>query len=135
MDRRQFLTQLFTMYPKAFDQANATLWQKAYEEVIPLTADFDDLMHKVYSEYTGTTIPKPAWFADKWKIDKKDGYFYDNKLRFQTLKVRIGDNREYEFWYNPQIETKEQAQKAILERFKNGEKVIFIDTKPKLSEI
>ena len=86
MDRKDFLEQLFLMFPKNYCEANASIWRRAYEEVLPLTADFDSLMHTMISEYSGSTIPKPAWFKSKPEVTRAI-YAEQQKIDAENGKV------------------------------------------------
>jgi hypothetical protein len=132
MDRKDFLEQLFLMFPKNYCEANASIWRRAYEEVLPLTADFDSLMHTMISEYSGSTIPKPAWFKSKPEVTRaiyaeQQKIDAENPIRTKSLYVEIG-GRNYEFGYDTKTETEEQAISAIYDRFPN-QKIVFKNKK------
>ena len=132
MDRKDFIEQLFKMFPKSYCEANASIWRKAYEDVIPVNTDCKSLMRTVIAEYSGSSIPKPAWFTDKTEVlraTKAANLEFDRKnpTRTKSLFVEVG-GRVYEFGYDPHKETEEQAVRAIYDRF-HDRTITFKDKK------
>lgn len=132
MDRKDFIEQLFLMYPKSYCEANASIWRKAYEDVLPLTTNFDGLMRAVIGEYSANTIPKPAWFKSRSEVieaTRAANIEFDRKAPFITKSLFVEINgRVYEFGYDPRKETEEQVVRALCNRF-HDRTITFKDKK------
>lgn len=124
MDRHQFIAQLFLMFPRSFTEENTATWRRAYEDILPITTDFDSLMQTVISEYAANSIPKPAWFKDKAEVieatrHEREKFQRENPTLTRSIYAEI-NGRTYEFGYNTMTETKEQAIRGVYARFPNA---------------
>jgi len=128
MDRSEFLAKLCKMYQVHYTNDNAYEWSEAYNEVLPLTTDFEALLKRVYREYAGSTMPKPAWFTDKIEVKQgaeKERFYREqaNRITTRSIYAQIG-GRVYEFGYNPETETEEQIKTALSHRFRTKNIII-----------
>lgn len=130
MDRSEFLAKLCKMYQVHYNNENAYEWSEAYNEVLPLTTDFEALLKRVYREYAGSTMPKPAWFTDKIEVKQdaeKERFYREQANRITTRSIYAQINgRVYEFGFNPEIENEDDVKRAIYRRF-SGKGVILKD--------
>jgi hypothetical protein len=132
MDRKDFIEQLFIMFPKSYCEANASIWRKAYEDVIPINTDCKSLMRTVIAEYSGSAIPKPAWFTDKTEVIRatqaaREDFQKSNPITIKSIYAEV-NGRIYEFGYDMRRESEEDAKMGIYNRFPNSN-IIFKDKK------
>ena len=68
MNRENFLSNLFKLYPPANQQA-LEIWHKAYKQILPESGiNYERLFNIMLREYGSTkTAPAPAWFYERLK--------------------------------------------------------------------
>lgn len=66
MDRTEFLTKMFRMYPNSFNEFNIADWMEAYKAVLSDSRiDYDRLFQTMIRKWSSTTVaPHPSWFDE-----------------------------------------------------------------------
>lgn len=66
MDRTEFLTKMFRMYPNSFNEFNIADWMEAYKAVLSDSRiDYERLFQTMIRKWNSTTIaPHPSWFDE-----------------------------------------------------------------------
>ena len=111
MQREEFLKQLVLLYPTSFNENNLQIWMSGYKEVLSENINYDKLLTIMMSENQYNSAPKPAWLKERatYKKHLKDNGVTLLKLLYKNEEV----DTEYEFWYNPERQTKYQARESI----------------------
>ena len=66
MDRTEFLTKMFRMYPNSFNEFNIADWMEAYRAVLSDSRiDYERLFQTMIRKWNSTTVaPHPSWFDE-----------------------------------------------------------------------
>lgn len=106
MNRGEFLTKFFNMYPNSFNDRNIGDWTDAYMLVLSDRLDFDKIFHFMVRNYNETyKAPSPSWFKsyiedcklkEHNKLKQEPAILFDNagipdhvKAKMQELKRKL----------------------------------------------
>lgn len=120
MDKENFIKWLFELYPNSYASGNAQMWLMNYKNTLHTNLDYSDLANKVICNYSGATMPKPAWLLEhaiykKTEEDKNNPVWAGTVIAFK--KSSSGKETVYEFAYGGKANELEDVKNWI---FKNG---------------
>lgn len=120
MTKDAFLKELFALYPTSY-QGNSSKWLQVYERTLPTNADYEALLNTVLSEYSGASMPKPAWLLERVTYKKED-IPDSNEIWTGTVYVRK-NGIPYEFAYGGVAGKLEAVKESLLAKGFTIEKV------------
>lgn len=110
MDRTEFLTKMFRMYPNSFNEFNIADWMEAYKAVLADSRiDYDRLFQTMIRKWNSTTVaPHPSWFdenvstsivkddkcqavrqMEEWRKEEREPIPEEIKARMEALKQKL----------------------------------------------
>jgi hypothetical protein len=120
MSKDDFLKELFALYPNSH-QGNSSKWLSVYAEKLPHNADYDALLDTVMREFSGASMPKPAWLLERVTYKKED---IPNSNEIWTGTVYVRKNGiPYEFAYGGVAGKLEAVKESLLAKGFTIEKV------------
>lgn len=106
MNRAEFLSKFFNMYPNSFNDSNISDWTDAYAIVLSDNLNFDKMFRFMIRNYNDTyKAPPPSWFKtyiddcklkEHNKLKQEPAILFDNngipehvKAKMQELKKKL----------------------------------------------
>lgn len=120
LNKESFLKELFSFFPNSY-QGNSGKWLSVYEEKLPHNADYDALLDTVMREFSGASMPKPAWLLERVTYKKED---IPDSSEIWTGTVYVRKNGiPYEFAYGGVAGKLEAVKESLLAKGFTIEKV------------